>query len=858
MHKYLPYILIVLISTTVYGQVDRYPFFKDLKIDEMDLLRNDFQTLCAEFDEYFDSIESQPYSGDASSDNDFIKYSRWKNYWKDRLAADGNFPSLELDQSIVDLKSSIIKNKKTQQLQGRSLDVNWESIGPNKREGGYWGMGRVMAIAFHPWNENIFYVGAAVGGIWKTADGGKTYRSIGDDLPYNSVSNILVNKNDPNIIHITLGDRVEWDDNSLGVYYSEDGGESWGPTNLKFSLAQEVVCPSMTVSSSNPNLILVATELGIYRSEDGKNFTKVYLGLPSGFGDFNYPRQVLFSPTDPNLVYAAFWDYDGLNGGVYKSENGGLNWEKIKGVEENNVTITLAVSSIDEDRVVAKYSGSFRETVFVSENRGDSWIDFLHSEELDGEVLYISPTERNTFYTGYFYVWRSFNKGSIFNKIAGWDVDDRVHVDQWVITHNPLNNRMYWGNDGGVYSYNEQSEVWTELNDGLVITQIYDVSVSQSGPERVIMGSQDNGGAMYFSGSWTNTNGGDAMTNAMSEFDSKKFITTYPFGQEMYRTTNGWISNQRIEQNIPNYEGNASWYSPICIDPTNDDRIFAATNSIFSSNDYGTTWAVVANGISGGDRIRMLEMASDGNTCYAISETAIYYSQDAFETYSTHFFPMSITNFEIHSKDPEQIWATLSGYLDGSKIYYSSDGGENWENISNNLPNIPCHSVLYDDESDQLFLGTEVGVYRTFGTSIEWTLMTNGMPLTQVTDLEIRSDRRKIYAATFGRGLYEYDLVEGVVSTEDVSPSNLCPSFYYNSTKKNIVFDQFINDISYQISTIDGKVLFKVNGWSGKELSLADGFHANKANANGTLVKGSYVISFLSDKQICSEIFVLD
>ena len=168
---------------------------------------NDFNEIVAEADQYFkekypNTAFKQLAIGERR-DGDFVKYQRWKAYWENSLTSDGKLadPSAywRAKQSTGQLKSS---------LNSPYSDVLWTNISYEFYMDVQIGLGRTTSIGFHPTDPNIFYVGAAIGGIWKTTDGGQSYIPLGDDLPFMAVSSIVVDANNPNTIYIAISDHV--------------------------------------------------------------------------------------------------------------------------------------------------------------------------------------------------------------------------------------------------------------------------------------------------------------------------------------------------------------------------------------------------------------------------------------------------------------------------------------------------------------------------------------------------------------------------------------------------------------------------------------------------------------------------
>ena len=163
-------------------------------------------------------------------DGEWAKYNRWAWYWRDRILPDGSFPNVD---SIFKLHTyKPIPHK-------RGVKPQWACINQTSCTGGYNGMGRTKCVAFHPTDPNTFYVGAPIGGLWKTTDGGLSYTQLTDSLPYVAAGTVAVDHQNPDNIYISLSDNGGWWNYSLGIYKSTDAGRGGGANpaqHRKFSV----------------------------------------------------------------------------------------------------------------------------------------------------------------------------------------------------------------------------------------------------------------------------------------------------------------------------------------------------------------------------------------------------------------------------------------------------------------------------------------------------------------------------------------------------------------------------------------------------------------------------------------------
>lgn len=690
----------------------------------------------------------KPYSADSGMmvyekiDGEYAKYKRWEWYWKDRVLPDGSFPDLaSINRKIQAHRDA----RKT-----RAAEPQWACINQTTCTGGYNGMGRAKAVAFHPSNKEVFYVGAPIGGVWKTSDGGLTYKPISDQLPYVSAGCVVVDPDSEGTLYISVSDNGGWWNYSLGIYKTVNDGQSWEPTGLTWDFSDGVAIYNLVMNPGNSKELLAATSKGLWKtSNGGLNWTKV---LSTACND------VAYRPGDGNTVYAVTDDYWNSSE-VYRSVDAGNTWNKISSFKVEKNSLKIAVTPANPDMLAVRHSVDKR--FFVSKDRGSSFAEKPKIE--DTGILFISPNDENTMYCGFVNALQSTDGGNSWKQISMWYGGTQwpeVHADFQYVASNPLNGLFYFCNDGGVYSYNEKTAEWKELTDGLVITQYYRIAVSQTNPVKLIGGTQDNGGRMRNAdGSWSATNGGDAMEVAIDPLDDNISYSTYCNG-ELFRTTNNWRRNTKISSNIPG-EPTGEWVTPYQLDPNNPAVIVAGYDQVYRSEDRGDTW--VQLGTTGIGTIQVLEVAPSNSKVICVSrDNNLRLTTDLGVSWQRITTPSSGENIKdivFHPADENKMWLTYGGYRDGNKVYYSSDQGASWENISGSLPNVPVSAIVYEKGSkDRLYVGTDAGVYFKEEGMFDWALHGEGLPFTSVMDLEIQEASKMLRAGTHGRGVWEVPL----------------------------------------------------------------------------------------------------
>jgi photosystem II stability/assembly factor-like uncharacterized protein len=694
-----------------------------------------FEKVCKKADSYFEqkhpNLSPKDLARGEHRDGEFVKYMRWRNYWSTALNPDGTLGDFAAYHQSSPLKSN------SNDLYD---DIEWTNISNNQFIRLQISMGRTSALAFHPTDSNIFYVGAAIGGVWKTEDGGETYIPLGDDLPYLAVSSIVVDQENPDIIYVSLGNHVLGGLPSIGVYKSVDGGLTWGATGLTFPISDNTRIYWLAADPNDSSTILAATQRGLYKTTDG-------------FDTFNRVTtqtcvQAHYKFGDSNVVYLGT-----NNGQFYKSTDGADSFRLID--DFGTSTVRIALTADDPDKVVVTHAA----TLNVSTDSGDSFPVVLSTPESSNvQHTAINPQDANDYLTGFFELFRSTDGGANYEKVFDWLGRGGlpvVHVDMRNTYVNPLqDDRVYFCHDGGVDAFNVVTGEFINLSDGLIITQFYDIGVSQSDPSVVSGGSQDNG-SMYRDqfGVWDDLAGtGDGMVSEIDPSNEKTIYWEFQFGA--MRRFNG-TSNVNISP--PGEDGEGDWITPYRLDPNNSNRIIVGYRNVYESLDQGNTWTSISNQLANGANLTQVAIAeSNGDRVYAINGTNLFVKETDSNDWTTKRLPIgSITDLEVNPSDMDRIMITAGGYTDGFKVFSSDDGGDTWTNISGDLPNVRFGAVEYfRDIPNAVFIGSEAGVYYRDDNSPQW-ISYGQLPNTRINDIEIQYRSKMIRVGTFGRGVLE-------------------------------------------------------------------------------------------------------
>lgn len=696
-------------------------------------------------------------------DSEYVKFMRWQSYWKNSLEANG---------TLADVPKYVREATKENPTQQRTIspykDVDWTNLTYVDYITSQIGLGRTTSIGFHPTNANIFYVGAAIGGIWRTTDGGQSYTPLGDDLPWMAVSSIVVKKSTPNILYIAVSDHVGYGPPGIGVFISTDSGVNWVPSSLNFNLSDNVRIYWIEPDPNNPNKMFVATSDGLYRTTNSfDSVSKV-----STVSCFD----VKFKPGDSNIVYLG-----GNNGEFLRSTNGGNSFSPVTDFGGGNVYV--AVTSLNTSKVYARNASTLHKST-------DSGVSFPNTSPMPvpNSVLTFAPSDENILLAGNFETDRSDNDGGSFYKTSQWLGDDGlplIHVDQRNIFTNPLeSDYVYYCNDGGVYRYIISTNSFDNLCNGLQITQFYDIAVSQTDENVIGGGSQDNGNVFRESnGVWDDyAPTGDGMNQEIDPTDANVRYWAYQNG-DIHRWVNG--TNTYIAP-PGQTNGAGAWETPFKLDPNNSDRLVIGYDKVYSSIDRGDNWDDISGTANfGGDLNEIAIAKSNSNRIYASRANQLFVKNTADNNWTTRTMPGTAADLEVDPLDMNHIYIVTPGYVNGQKVYESTDAGANWTNISGNLANISVDALeLYETIDGAIFIGTDIGVFYKDGNHPDWQVY-GDLPNTRVDDIEIQYAEKLIRVGTHGRGVLEASIIIDVCNPGDPDADNdgicdandACPNF---------------------------------------------------------------------------------
>lgn len=710
-------------------------------------------------------------------------------------------------------KESIFKN------------IKWQATGPMKQGG------RIESIACPSGQSSTIYVGVGSGNLWKTINNGTTWKPVFDDESTFTIGSVAVAPSNPEIVWVGTGEILMARSSyaGTGVFKSVNAGQSWENMGLFDShhIGRVLIDPV------NPDIVYVAAmghmysyneERGLFKTSDGgQNWDKIlYISEKTGVVD------VIMDPSDNKILYAIAWERDrkawghiqtGVESAVYKSSDGGRNWNKLVNglpqgekigrigidISKSNPNIIYAV--VDNRTPVEGGEGRNRIAggeIYRSDNKGESW-QKVNKERLNTAIGYdfclvrVSPDDADQIWVLGNNLLRSDDGGQTYKHIEGTLVhlqphlSDVLHLDMHEMWIDPLNSdRVLLGNDGGFHMSYDRGESWLHFNN-MPIGEFYAVSVDMDTPFNIYGGTQDD--AALFGPSdfvmkddaidpWTQIyvdrwGGGDSYFTWRDREDKNIIYYEHQFGY-LIRKNMKSQKTKNIQPKTSNREEalKYNWMTPFFISFYNPATLYYGANKLFKSTDKGDNWVCISPDLS-----TQPGPEKQGNVPYGtittISESLLkkgllYIGTDdgnvqvtkddgkSWKLIDTGLPEKWCSRVIASQHDIATVYVSFTGYREDdfeTYIYKSNDYGDSWEAITANLPSEPVNVIREDPKiPDVLYLGTDLGVYVSLDKGESWISLCNNLPTTPVYDLVIHPRDNKMVIGTHGRSIFVMDV----------------------------------------------------------------------------------------------------
>lgn len=660
----------------------------------------------------------------------------------------------------------------------------WQSLGPRPIQGN--NTGRVAALALHPSNSQILYVGGAQGGIWKSTDAGATWVPLGDAQCSLAVGSITIDPVDPNIVYVGTGEENFSGDSyyGCGILRSTDGGATWATlgqsvfqTTSGGARVGKVLIDPATAGSTSTTLY-AATSFGLYKSTDGgTTWTQV---LYRGYG---YVNDVVMPGTTGNPIFAAAaGPFANAGNGLYKSLDQGASWTLVGGgLPTSNVgRIAITVSPADHDVMwvsVENPANGNLTGLYRTNDGGTTWTQMsangvnCSAQCWYAMVLTASPTDTSTVYFSGLSLYRSTDRGATFADVAG-----PVHVDHHAMSFDPqAPTTLYVGTDGGISRSLNSGATWASVNANLALTQFYGGLSLHPSSGGILGGTQDNGTVEYTgSTTWNAVLGGDGGFTAINPADPN-----IAYAETQWSAGSGYSGPRR--RTSPNVGfslatagiglgDNALFIPPIAIDPVHPSFLYFGTSTLYRTRNGGDLWTAFGSGMfpRGGNVSAIGVAPSDTNVVYVGSSKGdLAVTTDGGATWrpiTTGLPSRYITSIIVNRANPAIAYVTLSGFGTGH-VWRTTNTGASWSDISANLPNIPVNAFALIP-GGEFVIATDLGVFRSTDAGGSWTAASTGLPNVAVFDVQYNLATTTLAAATHGRGLWTATLTPTLVANQ--------------------------------------------------------------------------------------------
>ncbi|WP_026451934.1 T9SS type A sorting domain-containing protein [Aequorivita capsosiphonis] len=777
-------------------------------------------------------------------------------------------------------KEAIAQSK--QILANRSPEVagEWAFVGPLNTGG------RITDVAIAPDSDDHLYVATATGGIFRSYDRGVNWTPIFDEVSKPSIGDIAIAPSNPQIIYAGTGeangsatDGAYFGD---GIYRSEDAGDTW--TNIGLPESNHI--GRIVVDPTNPDRLFVAAtgqlygenvERGIYRTTNaGADWEQVLFVT-----DSTAAIDVAMNVANTDIIYAAMWertrkpwerDYGGVSSAIHRSMDGGTTWTELGAAnglpapDAQTGRIGIAVSESEPSTVYARFTTNEITNEFnglyKSTDNGDNWTLVTSAGALSGidanfgwyfGNVRVNPTNSSEVYIIGFDIAKSTNSGSSWQTLPG------MHVDHHALDFSRTNsNFMLSGNDGGAYISDNGGSSWTKFLN-LPITQFYNIEVDYQHPERLYGGTQDNNTIRTITGSlddWNSIIGGDGFHVNVDPIDNNYVYAESQYGN-LRRSTNGGTTFQNGTNGI-NGSDRVNWNTPVILSPFSPDKMFYGSNKLYTST-RAVSWSAISPDLTDGLHPSG-SLAFGTLTAIAASYNnldVIYTGSDdgnvnvtfdggaTWTDVSAGLPDQYITSIAMVPNDDLIAYVTVSGfkYLDYTpRVFKTTDGGQNWADISSNLPNIPANDIITYPAENILFVATDLNVWYSNDDGASWTILGNNLPFTVVMDLKFHEPTKTLYAGTFGRAMHSYDVGDILDVNENELASSSIKVYPNPATSEFTISQSFTSEGTVQLYDMSGKKI--------KELFHGDfGTNKNISIKTDGIANGFYLIKLNQGKQ---------
>jgi photosystem II stability/assembly factor-like uncharacterized protein len=705
---------------------------------------------------------------------------------------------------------------------------------------------RVAAVAGVPGDLLTYYAGAASGGIWKSEDGGEYWRPVFDDQPDHAIGALAVAPSDPEIVWAGTGEPHIRSNVSLGtgVYKSTDGGETW----QHMGLASPIRTSRIVIDPTNPDIVYVAVlghghgpqqERGIFRTKNGGETWEHVLFVDENTG----ASSLEMDPNNPRILFAGMWQIEihtwgresgGPGSGIYMSRDAGDTWSKLEGHGLPRLPVgkvDICMTPANSDRIYAlietgdgvPWHGQETESgeLWRSDDGGRNWQLMTHDRNLGGRTGYynncsVLPDDPDEafFLTAAFV--HTIDGGRTGTPLSGRQRPGGDYHDMWI---DPTNgDRMIVGNDGGTAVSLNRGKTWHRVQ--LPIAQMYHVTVDNAIPYNVMGNRQDGpstrgpsnsrfggfGGGRIPRGTWHSVGGGESgfatpdpedpniiWSSASGSGARGGIVVRYNERTGQFRhvevwpeSTGGWPADS--------LKYRFQWTFPLLISPHDRNTVYVTSQHVHRTTNGGQSWDVISPDLTTNDKSK--QGISGGLTPdnIGVEYCCVIYAFDESPVQQGVFWAGSNDGLVHVSRDGGQNWTNVTGNIpdlppdgvvrsiDASKwdaakayiaiehhqqgnfephVYKTDNYGASWQKIVAGVADSPLSYTrsIHEDpvRPGLLYLGTENAIYVSFDDGERWQSLMTNMPAAPMYGLVVQEHFNDLVVGTYGRGYWILD-----------------------------------------------------------------------------------------------------
>lgn len=690
--------------------------------------------------------------------------------------------------------------------------IQWRNIGPYRG-------GRAGTVAGVVGNQNLYYMGTAGGGVWKTEDAGNSWTCISDGYFGGSIGAVAVADSDPNVIYVGEGEQTLRGNVSSGkgVWRSTDAGETWEFLGLE----ESEHISRIRIHPTNPDIVYVAaignlwkpnTQRGVFRSTDGgKNWEKIlYVSDKAGAGD------LVLDPNNPRIMYAASWqmkrsgyrmDSGGPDSKLFVSKDGGDNWSDIsdnKGLPGGPWGIAgIAVSPVNSKRIwtiiEAEEGGVYR-----SDDGAKTWKKVNQNRALRQRAWYYSRITADTQNEDIVYVM-NVSYGVSRDGGKTFELKNAPHGDHHDLWIDPLDNqRMVIADDGGAQISNDGGENWTTYYNQPT-AQFYRVTTDNAFPYRIYGAQQDNtsvriqhrsSGSAITERHWEPSAGGESAHLAPDPKNPdivyggtyKGYMMRVDHSTGQTRSTNVWPDNP-AGSGVEVMKYRFNWNFPLFFSPHDPNKLYAGSNHLHLTTNEGQSWEEISPDLTRGEPETLLSSGGpitqdntgvefygnlfageeseqeEGVIWVGSDDGLVHVTRDGGKTWTNVTPPMSpkrnmINCIDVNPHKNGGAYVAATSYKFGDYtpyLYKTDDYGATWQLITEGIKAKDYSRAIRADltRPGLLYAGTEWGMYFSLDDGASWQPFQLNLPIVSIRDLHVRDN--DLIAATHGRGFWIID-----------------------------------------------------------------------------------------------------